>query len=611
MSIISHRGRQQSTETIPQRSTNHSDNTCHDGQPSEYSKAGRMSSRMMRVGTTRTGLVSIAYTAFILLLATGSILSILQPVSATTAAAVAPTGYQGPLPRVPDNPYTLKPEYRKKKGPIRMQRLSHDQHPKWNTDCLLKQEQLNGEDRINMEEGSSVSNNNQNIKNRQLQKRDGFGKRDRERVRRAVNTTSPLVSLAAVDSPDMRCNGRADLCDLRYNQVTYAGTHNSAAYDLEYDCEISTQACLESKTVCTAQAENCSKGWETRCTKMSNTCLDRMPNWLHWLCGAFSSTCQATEQVCLGWEQICTSSMEVCTLWGSACLQVIPDWAETCLWENQPNHPISQQLTDGIRFLDLGTCMVRNNTEVVMCHGYGAQRAIGVTLDSVMSQIAQFMIANPYEVLTVEFNQFDGDSTIMSRTLVQKILQYFTLPSGESMMWSRSGMDQPWPKLRDMILADKRIMIFMGNSYYPIPDPKPEWAIQKDTWKLDGFSYTSDDTKPAQLNQSYHDWCAKGPPNDGSLVKWQQMDINLAILESDIIDTLKKGKIPELCIGPLAVQTNSDLLVGMSNYCYDRWPYWFRIRVNDYWEGKLFQVVNHFNDRNVARVKAGDLITPY
>lgn len=84
-----------------------------------------------------------------------------------------------------------------------------------------------------------------------------------------------------------------------------------------------------------------------RCTAYSNSCLKALPNWLHWLCGAFSSACDATETFCLGWEDICTSSLEVCTLWGSACSEVIPAWAIPCFWENQPDHTVAQQLTDG------------------------------------------------------------------------------------------------------------------------------------------------------------------------------------------------------------------------------------------------------------------------
>ncbi|KAG0322156.1 hypothetical protein BGZ99_003450 [Dissophora globulifera] len=409
----------------------------------------------------------------------------------------------------------------------------------------------------------------------------------------------------------MLCNGRADLCDLRYNQVTYPGTHNSASYSLKYDCELSTQTCLETKTVCQAQAQNCTMGWETRCSKMSNTCLDRLPDWMHWLCGAFTSTCEATEQFCLGWEDICTSSLEVCTLWGSACLGVIPDWAITCLWENQPDHTITQQLAAGIRFLDLGTCLTNNNTQAVMCHGNGITRAIGVPLDDVLTQIATFYNANPNEVITVEFNEYDGDVNLISQTIVQKVLQYFTLPSGQLMMYPRTSTTQTWPTLRQMITANQRLMIFMGDTYYPIPDPKPTWANQKDMWKQDGFAYTNQDSQPVQLNQSYYDWCNQGPPTDGSFIKWQQIDINMAILEDDIVASVKKGQVPELCIGPLAIQTNSAMLDALGSYCYTRWPYWFRVRVNDYWEGDVFKVANQFNDLNVARVKAGDPITPF
>lgn len=160
-----------------------------------------------------------------------------------------------------------------------------------------------------------------------------------------------------------------------------------------------------------------------------------------------------------------------------------------------------------------------------MCHGNGLTRAIGIPLDSVLSQILQFMLANPYEVLTIEFNENDGDVTALSRIIVAKIIKYFTLPSGELMFWPRSSLSEKWPTLREMILANKRIVVFMGDTYWPIPEPKPTWANQKDTWKKDGFSYTSDDTMPVQLNASYYDWCGKGAPTDGSFVLWQQIDI--------------------------------------------------------------------------------------
>ncbi|KAF9351422.1 hypothetical protein BGX26_010575 [Mortierella sp. AD094] len=414
-------------------------------------------------------------------------------------------GYQGPFPRLPENPFLSNPEFGKQNR-VGTQRLSRDQHPGWDTECLLKQEQLHGG--LDMVMHGSSSDSSSIDGDKQL-RNNGDG----SRKRRALNTTSPT----AVNSTGMLCNGRADLCDLRYNQVI--------AY---------LTGCI---------------GFVVRLRQYV-----RAPN---------SSVLGGKKFAQTAWKSV-----------------------------------------------HLGTCF-NNNSQVVMCHGYGAQRATGDTLDSVLTQIVTFMEANPYEVLTVEFNEYDADTTLMSQALVQKIIQYFTLPSGQMMLWPRSSLNEPWPTLRNMILANQRIMIFMSGTYWAIPSPVPAWANQKDTWKLDGFDYTSNDTQPGQLNQSYYAWCDQGPPTDGSFVLWQQIDINLAILESDIVSSLKQGQIPELCIGPLAIQTNSALLDALADYCYTRWPYWFRVRVNDYWQGDLFKVVNHFNDMNVARVKAGDTITPY
>ncbi|KAG0258058.1 hypothetical protein BGZ95_005066 [Linnemannia exigua] len=532
--------------------------------------------------------------------------------------AASESGYRGALPQIPDRPIRMLPrsESRVREqsmgGGERFQRLSDTQDPsRWNTECLMQRQPA----------ASSGDWTNSQPSTGHLQKRNS-GERERARSsRRSVAGdkatvpagSSPVYSLAVVNSTDMLCNGRSDICDLRYNQVTYPATHNSAAYDLKYDCQLSTQSCLKKETVCQAQAQNCTMGWEVRCTKISNTCIDRLPGWLHWLCGAFTSACQSTETVCLGWEQICTNSLEVCLLWGSACLEVIPNWAMPCLWENQPGHSIAQQLSDGIRFLDLGTCLSNNDTDIVMCHGNGITRAIGIPLDTVLSQILTFILANPYEVLTIEFNENDGDVAALSRIIVAKLLKYFTIPGTGLLFWPRSSMTEKWPTLREMILANKRIMVFMGDTYYPIPDPKPNWANQKDTWKMDGFRYTSDDTMPKQLNESYYGWCGKGAPTDGSFIQWQQIDINMGILAPDIINELKQGKVPQLCIGPLATETNYAFLEAIADFCYTRWPYWFRVRVNNYWDSDVFKIASHFNDMNVARVKAGsgNQITPY
>jgi len=175
--------------------------------------------------------------------------------------------------------------------------------------------------------------------------------------------------------------------------------------------------------------------------------------------------------------------------------------------------------------LDLGICMVNNNTDTVMCHGYGPTRASGASLDLIMSQIREFMIANPYEVVTVEFNEYDGDAGVISKTVIAKVNQFFTTASGQPMYWTRNAVTDPWPTLRDMILADKRLMIFVSDFYNAIPDPKPNWANQKDLWKMDGFRYTHQDTFASELNASYHKWCDQGPANDGSFIQWQQIDI--------------------------------------------------------------------------------------
>ncbi|KAI8606426.1 hypothetical protein EDD21DRAFT_218884 [Dissophora ornata] len=143
-----------------------------DSQLSGSSKISRTASSPCRQSTK--GRLLSPVTVMLLLLTVVS-LCVLQPISA------APTDFQGLT-----------------------QRLSQDQHPRWNTECLVQQERLQSRSLDSSTTGK-------------MHKRGSKGQESVDK--QSSKVWNNLPSLAVVNSTNMTCNGRADICDLRYNQV--------------------------------------------------------------------------------------------------------------------------------------------------------------------------------------------------------------------------------------------------------------------------------------------------------------------------------------------------------------------------------------------------------
>ncbi|RKP11981.1 PLC-like phosphodiesterase [Piptocephalis cylindrospora] len=146
------------------------------------------------------------------------------------------------------------------------------------------------------------------------------------------------------------CNGDVRYCYLRYDQYTFAGSHNSGAYDLSFDCSTA-----------------------------------------------------------LGMIKF-------------MCYKGIPHPLMNCLWNNMANRNLLRQLRDGIRALDLDTCQVDDRT--VLCHGEDRVRALGEELPDAFSQIRQFLEENPFEVVTIEFGDNDGDPRVNAPNIASKLEEH-------------------------------------------------------------------------------------------------------------------------------------------------------------------------------------------
>ncbi len=76
----------------------------------------------------------------------------------------------------------------------------------------------------------------------------------------------------------------------------------------------------------------------------------------------------------------------------------------------------------------------------------------------------------------------------------------------------------------------------------------------------------------------------------------------MAIVLPNIEDALKMGKDPgPICIKDLALSVNFDVLKNIALFCYPRFQYYFRVRVDRYWQSSLFEVVGILNERNIRR----------
>ncbi|CAG8536588.1 11230_t:CDS:2 [Ambispora gerdemannii] len=345
---------------------------------------------------------------------------------------------------------------------------------------------------------------------------------------------------------DLICNGSADLCDLRYDQ-TYPGTHNSGAYDLKFDCK-------SSAAICGNKLKPISK-----------------------LCDVFQVLCIKNQ---------------------------VPKNIIECLWENNVGHDVATQLKDGIRLFDFDSCVLIDTGEVVRCHGKNGFRAIGDGFDPVLKTIRDFLDANPNEILTIEFNDGDGDYAKLAGDIQSKLEQYFITEPGHSMLVTREDNNAPWPTLRQMIETNQRIVVFFGYFYDSTPNRKP-WINSKSYWLTDSYTYTAPAGSAARLDQSFTEWCQNSTniiENDkkNGRVKWQAIDETVGIVP-DTLSSIKLDTKPDICLGDLARSVNYDLLDRVANRCYPAFPYIFRVRLDFYWETSNFIVkVEEHNTRELA-----------
>ncbi|RHZ48710.1 hypothetical protein Glove_543g74 [Diversispora epigaea] len=430
------------------------------------------------------------------------------------------------------------------------------------------------------------------------------------------------AAAAAVDYNNynniIECNGDSDICDLYFYQVTFAGTHNSAAYNLKYDCNILAESCFlkANSNSCNQQYETCKQNRTTSCDIQTNLFKNWNPNYLHWTSDLFNSICKTSDVLCAAWYTICQKARNSCELLRDVCENEVPDQVLKCLWENNDGYPIKRQLEDGIRFLDLDTCQVGNES-VVFCHGMGLSRALGADLDSIFLDIKEFMEDNPNEILNLGFGDYDGlDAPFVANFIQNKLEYHFVNGSGYSLMLQAKGGDDgsfEWPTLREMIEINQRIIIWFGPLYGwlgPLNNTRKDWVHNIESHYVSSYTYTAGDLTAQQLNDSFTKWSdnsqniiADDLKNFGH-IRWQTIDNTVGLELPGLEKSLKHKQSPGmLCLKDLANKINYNLLDYFFDIFKDKFPYIFKVSLDFYPQSNLFEVVKKLNQLNVQKFK--------
>ncbi|RKP06000.1 PLC-like phosphodiesterase, partial [Thamnocephalis sphaerospora] len=289
------------------------------------------------------------------------------------------------------------------------------------------------------------------------------------------------------------CNGSPEYCSLPFDWYTFAGTHNSATYRLKPDCSAIASKCSEATSTCINTGKQCAESWNEKCGELKKKCPES-PSWLSKLCNGPGDICEKASDVCKGWTTVCKAPLDLCVNSQPILCDNAPKWFSECLWENQPEHDFSTQLADGIRSLDIDTCVADGN-RVTTCHGSGATRALGDELDVHLGQLRDFLAANPSEVVVIEYMDTDGDASVIARALAVAFEKF--LPGK---VFEHASPSDPWPTLGEMIKDDKRVVVFASNIWTSLPEnERPRWLHSQPSYYRHSWPYTNKGHNPDEI----------------------------------------------------------------------------------------------------------------
>jgi len=255
-----------------------------------------------------------------------------------------------------------------------------------------------------------------------------------------------------------------------------------------------------------------------------------------------------------------------------------------CLWNNQKDHGIDQQLKDGIRNFDMRGCQRGN--DVLFCHGETDTRALGQDLAAGFQQLGNFLQQNPGEIVSIMMSPEDGNSKVIMDAFVANSEKYLSpyLPT-----WDLNNKN--WPTLGDMVKSGKRVVAFKRGD----PTTTPGWlrpdlgSLVKGTWSYASNMHTASDMQKAISN-----YCNTATPSK----QWQTLDVNfdpdMSTVEKEITSMTK----PQVCIPEFTTEMNGDMM-NLAQQCYAKFKFIHRVSVDNYWSTPVFDVVKWLNEQNL------------
>lgn len=251
---------------------------------------------------------------------------------------------------------------------------------------------------------------------------------------------------------------------------------------------------------------------------------------------------------CNGYEQLCDRKLNevVFAATHNAMSNAEEDWGAP----NQ-QYGLGHQLADGIRGMLLDVHPFED--DIYLCHQvcqFGKRK-----LSDALSEIHDFLVANPHEILIFFFEDYVPASDMQAQFKAAK-LEDMTLEHKHG---------SPWPTLREMIESNHRVVVFAESE-----GPPPAWYMHGwDEFSDTPYSFETVDDLNCDLNRG-------------------QLENDLFLMNHWLSDPLSRL--------PLAEEANTyDVLSARANKCKTERKLPNLIAVDFYATGALFDVVNELN----------------
>jgi len=182
---------------------------------------------------------------------------------------------------------------------------------------------------------------------------------------------------------------------------------------------------------------------------------------------------------CNGYSILCTRNFDDVVYPATHNSHANPESGFNNIAENQLAN-ISTQLERGIRYINMD--VYDYNDEVWVCHGdwdliiHPCLQSGGEKAQNQLEEVADFLENNPYEVITLAFENYVDATTMYGEFNNSDLSPY---------LFSKQGL---WPTLGEMVFANTRLVV-MADSENQGYD---WWLDEHDETRMTAFSYQSD-----------------------------------------------------------------------------------------------------------------------